>query len=58
MRAWFPTCDYDRAWAEFSWDEARRRLDGLPGGAGLNIAHEAVEFLGAIDRALQAPGSL
>jgi acetyl-CoA synthetase len=35
--------DYARAWAEFSWDEARRRLDGLPGGAGLNIAHEAVD---------------
>jgi acetyl-CoA synthetase len=35
--------EYDRARAEFSWDEARRRLDGLPGGAGLNIAHEAVD---------------
>jgi acetyl-CoA synthetase len=35
--------DYDRAWAEFSWEEARRRLDGLPGGRGLNIAHEAVD---------------
>jgi acetyl-CoA synthetase len=35
--------DYVRAWAEFSWDEARRRLDGLPGGSGLNIAHEAVD---------------
>jgi acetyl-CoA synthetase len=35
--------DYDRAWAEFSWNEARRRLNGLPGGAGLNIAHEAVD---------------
>lgn len=35
--------DYDRTRAEFSWDEARRRLDGLPGGAGLNIAHEAVD---------------
>jgi acetyl-CoA synthetase len=35
--------DYDRAWAEFSWGEARRRLDGLPGGLGLNIAHEAVD---------------
>jgi acetyl-CoA synthetase len=34
--------DYDRAWAAFSWAEARRRLDGLPGG-GLNIAHEAVD---------------
>jgi acetyl-CoA synthetase len=34
--------DYERARAEFSWDAARRELDGLPGGAGLNIAHEAV----------------
>jgi acetyl-CoA synthetase len=35
--------DYDRARALFSWAEARRDLDGLPGGAGLNIAHEAVD---------------
>jgi len=28
--------------APISWDEARRALDGLPGG-GLNIAHEAVD---------------
>jgi acetyl-CoA synthetase len=35
--------DYGRVWAEFSWAEARQRLDGLPGGAGLNIAHEAVD---------------
>jgi acetyl-CoA synthetase len=35
--------DYGRAWSEFSWDEARRRLDGLPRGGGLNIAHEAVD---------------
>jgi acetyl-CoA synthetase len=34
--------DYDQARAEFSWEKARRRLDGLPGG-GLNIAHEAVD---------------
>jgi acetyl-CoA synthetase len=27
----------------FSWDEARQALDGLPGGRGLNIAHEAVD---------------
>ena len=25
------------------WDEARDALDGLPGGRGLNIAHEAVD---------------
>jgi acetyl-CoA synthetase len=35
--------DYGRSWYEFSWAEARRRLDGLPGGRGLNIAHEAVD---------------
>jgi acetyl-CoA synthetase len=35
--------DYDRTCAAFSWDAARRRLDGLPGGRGLNIAHEAVD---------------
>ncbi len=34
--------DYEAARASFSWDDARRRLDGLPGGKGLNIAHEAV----------------
>ncbi|MFD3921973.1 acetate--CoA ligase [Streptomyces sp. NPDC058595] len=28
---------------EFSWQWARRQLDGLPGGRGLNIAHEAVD---------------
>jgi acetyl-CoA synthetase len=35
--------DYDRERAAFSWDEARRELDGLPGGRGLNIAHEAID---------------
>jgi acetyl-CoA synthetase len=35
--------DYRRVCAAFSWDEARRQLDGLPGGRGLNIAHEAVD---------------
>jgi acetyl-CoA synthetase len=35
--------DYDRARREFSWEAARRDLDGLPGGRGLNIAHEAVD---------------
>ncbi|MGZ6980510.1 MAG: acetate--CoA ligase, partial [Acidimicrobiia bacterium] len=33
--------DYEGTRATFTWDEARRELDGLPGG-GLNIAHEAV----------------
>jgi acetyl-CoA synthetase len=35
--------DYERARAEFSWARARAELDGLPGGAGLNIAYEAVD---------------
>jgi acetyl-CoA synthetase len=35
--------DYARARREFSWAEARAALDGLPGGRGLNIAHEAVD---------------
>ena len=35
--------DYSQAYAEFSWDGARRWLDGLPGGRGLNIAHEAID---------------
>ena len=39
----FNLADYDTAVREFSWDQARARLDGLPGGRGLNIAHEAVD---------------
>ncbi|MBZ5541907.1 MAG: acetate--CoA ligase [Acidobacteriia bacterium] len=35
--------DYEQARRTFSWEEARRDLDGLPGGQGLNIAHEAVD---------------
>jgi acetyl-CoA synthetase len=35
--------DYDGARATFSWLQARQALDGLPGGRGLNIAHEAVD---------------
>jgi acetyl-CoA synthetase len=35
--------DYDKVRAQFSWEAARRELDGLPGGRGLNIAHEAVD---------------
>lgn len=34
--------DYDDERASFSWDAAREQLDGLPGGRGLNIAHEAI----------------
>lgn len=35
--------DYRTACAEFSWGGARALLDGLPGGRGLNIAHEALD---------------
>jgi acetyl-CoA synthetase len=35
--------DYDHGRAAFSWQGARAELDGLPGGVGLNIAHEAVD---------------
>jgi acetyl-CoA synthetase len=35
--------DYDAARADFRWEHARDLLDGLPDGAGLNIAHEAVD---------------
>jgi acetyl-CoA synthetase len=35
--------DYELARAEFSWATARSWLEGLPGGRGLNIAHEAID---------------
>jgi acetyl-CoA synthetase len=35
--------DYAGECARFSWQEALAALDGLPGGRGLNIAHEAVD---------------
>ena len=35
--------DYERSRREFSWEAARDKLDGLPGGRGLNIAYEAVD---------------
>lgn len=35
--------DYARVRREFSWDAAREKLAGLPGGRGLNIAYEAVD---------------
>ncbi|MDF3299158.1 acetate--CoA ligase [Streptomyces tropicalis] len=43
--------DYDEACASFSWEQARSRLQGLPGGRGLNLAHEAVDRHAATDRA-------
>jgi acetyl-CoA synthetase len=39
--------DYEAARAAFTWEAARRALDGLPGGRGLNIAHEAIDRHGA-----------
>ncbi|HEY5596697.1 MAG TPA: acetate--CoA ligase [Candidatus Bipolaricaulota bacterium] len=35
--------DYAEAYGEFSWEEVGCELEGLPKGAGLNIAHEAVD---------------
>jgi acetyl-CoA synthetase len=35
--------DYDQARRTFSWEAAGKALAGLPGGAGLNIAYEAVD---------------
>jgi acetyl-CoA synthetase len=35
--------DYEKTCAGFSWDKILHELDGLPGGLGLNIAHEAVD---------------
>jgi len=35
--------DYEAARRAFTWDGARSELDGLPGGLGLNMAHEAVD---------------
>jgi acetyl-CoA synthetase len=35
--------DYATARTSFSWEHAAAALDGLPGGRGLNIAHECVD---------------
>ena len=35
--------EYESTRAAFSWTAARRHVDGLPGGRGLNIAHEAID---------------
>jgi acetyl-CoA synthetase len=35
--------NYAATVSSFTWVQARQRLEGLPGGAGLNIAHEAVD---------------
>ncbi len=42
--------DYARARREFSWETAARALQGLPGGRGLNLAHEAVDRHAASER--------
>ena len=34
--------DYDTTCTDFSWNDARKLIDGLPDG-GINIAHEALE---------------
>jgi acetyl-CoA synthetase len=44
-------CDYDEECASFSWARARGELTGLPHGAGLNIAYEAVDRHAAGPRA-------
>jgi acetyl-CoA synthetase len=45
--------DYEEACRSFTWERARAELDGLPGGLGLNIAHEAVDRHAAGPRAEQ-----
>ncbi|MGH4008328.1 MAG: acetate--CoA ligase [Pseudonocardiaceae bacterium] len=35
--------DYHLVCREFCWDDARKRLAGLPDGQGLNIAYEAID---------------
>ncbi len=35
--------DYEAECSRFSWDAARAQMAGLPGGRGLNMAHEAVD---------------
>lgn len=35
--------DYNKTYAEFSWEALRDELSGLPDGKGLNIAYEAVD---------------
>ncbi|WP_089939294.1 acetate--CoA ligase [Candidatus Entotheonella palauensis] len=42
--------DYQATYRAFSWDTIRRELDGLPEGAGLNMAHEAVDRHADSDR--------
>jgi acetyl-CoA synthetase len=43
--------DYEAGRAHFSWESARRELEGLPNNRGLNIAHEAIDRHAAGPRA-------
>lgn len=43
--------DYEEARRSFTWEEAKKLITGLPGGKGLNIAHEAVDRHAAGPRA-------
>jgi acetyl-CoA synthetase len=43
--------DYNELRRVFNWETARSELDGLPGGKGLNIAHEAVDRHASSSRA-------
>jgi acetyl-CoA synthetase len=43
--------DYEATRALFTWEAIRSELQGLPDGAGLNIAHEAVDRHAASTRA-------
>ncbi len=41
--------DYESTRATFHWDDIEKEFEGLPGGKGLNIAHEAVDRHAASD---------
>jgi acetyl-CoA synthetase len=45
--------DHRKVCASFSWQAIRNELEGLPRGAGLNIAHEAVDRHGLGPRSKQ-----
>ena len=35
--------NYQQTYSGFSWEQILKELDGLPNGAGINIAYEAVD---------------
>ncbi|HSQ20928.1 MAG TPA: AMP-binding protein, partial [Blastocatellia bacterium] len=43
--------DYEVERQRFKWEAAARGLSGLPGGGGINIAHEAVDRHACSERA-------